>query len=113
MRTVLVGAFVACVTAICLWPHTSRDQAFAQAPPMAQAADGSLLALALGGNDQSKQVVIVDPRKRAISVYQIDSQSGAIELQSVRRIEWDLDMMQFNAAEPLPQEIRTFLEQSR
>jgi len=44
-------------------------------------------------------------------VYRVESATGKIELKSVRRIHWDLQMTNLNTEKPLPQEIRSLLEQ--
>ena len=45
-----------------------------------------------------------------MSSYLVKLDSGFIELKSVRRFDWDLRMEQFNAAEPLPQQVRDMVE---
>lgn len=64
-------------------------------------------AQATGGH----RLIVVDPDTRALGVYQIDDESGRVELRSVRNIQWDLQMPEFNGAAPLPREIRELLEQ--
>jgi hypothetical protein len=41
-----------------------------------------------------------------MAVYHVDRASGEIILRSVRNLTWDLQMMEFNSGEPLPQDIR-------
>jgi hypothetical protein len=50
--------------------------------------------------------VVVDGGQRVMAVYHFDRVSGDIVLRSVRNLTWDLQMMEFNSGEPLPQEIR-------
>jgi len=45
-----------------------------------------------------------------MSVYHIELATGKIALRSVRNIHWDLQMTEFNSADPLPREIRSLLE---
>lgn len=61
--------------------------------------------------DRSQMLTVVDPRQRVISVYQIDLATGKISLKSVRNITWDLQISDMNTENPLPQQIRTLLEQ--
>lgn len=91
-----------------------RERAYGQSPvQVGKSGEGSLIALSFAKDDKTQQVTVIDPHKRAMSVYHIDTTSGLIELKSSRRIEWDLEMMQFNTADPLPQEIRSLIEQNR
>jgi hypothetical protein len=55
--------------------------------------------------------MVIDAKLRVMGVYQIDGTSGEIALKSVRNFSWDLQMTEFNAASPLPREIRSLLEQ--
>jgi len=51
-------------------------------------------------------VVVVDPGQRVLAVYHVDKTTGEIALRSVRNVTWDLQMVEFNSGEPLPQDIR-------
>ncbi len=53
--------------------------------------------------------VIYDPQQQVLGVYHISQPEGKIELKSIRKIEWDLQMQHFNGTEPLPEEIRNGL----
>jgi hypothetical protein len=57
-----------------------------------------------------QQIVVIDPETRVMSSYLVKSDDGFIELKSVRRFDWDLRMEQFNASEPLPQQVRDMVE---
>jgi len=61
--------------------------------------------------DTHQQITLIDPRQRVMCVYHIDRVSGEIALKSVRNIQWDLSMDEFNGQSPSPQEIRTLLQQ--
>ncbi len=56
-------------------------------------------------------LTVVDPRRKAIGVYHIETATGKITLKSVRNIQWDLQITDLNNENPLPQEIRSLLEQ--
>ena len=45
-----------------------------------------------------------------MSVYQIDLTSGKITLRSVRQIQWDLQITDFNGSYPSPREIQSLLD---
>ncbi|MEE2641439.1 MAG: hypothetical protein VX768_12485 [Planctomycetota bacterium] len=69
-----------------------------------------LIAIKLDGNAEANQIALVDPKRKVISVYGIDRNSGEIKLKSVRKVEWDLQLDEFNGKQPSPQEIRSNVE---
>ncbi len=84
-----------------------------QAPPnglQVARPSGELIALATTVGDKYQQVTVIDPNKRVMSVYHVELATGRIWLRSVRDIHWDLQMTEFNAESPLPQQIRSLLE---
>jgi hypothetical protein len=60
-----------------------------------------------------QQVTVIDPHHRSMAVYHIRLDSGQIELKSVRNIQWDLQLIDFNGQRPLPQEIQSVLTGAR
>jgi hypothetical protein len=44
-----------------------------------------------------------------VGVYHVERSTGEITLKSVRNLTWDLQMVQFNSGNPLPQDIRNGL----
>lgn len=74
------------------------------------AENKGLIAIKLDGNATSNQIALVDPKRKVISVYGIDRNSGEIKLSSVRKVEWDLQLDEFNGKEPSPREIRSNVE---
>ena len=70
-----------------------------------------MIALPAAGADKSQVLTVIDPRQQAMCVYRIDLTNGKIALMSVRNIRWDLQMTEFNGVNPLPQEIRSQLQQ--
>lgn len=57
-------------------------------------------------------VTVVDPDLGSLAVYHVDKISGDIELRSVRKIEWDLVLEEYNGCKtsPHPAEIRSMLK---
>jgi hypothetical protein len=78
--------------------------------PMAMAGSELIVVPAALG-DKVQTLTVVDPRQRVLSVYHIDMATGKIALKSVRNIQWDLQINDLNNENPLPQEIRSLLEQ--
>lgn len=50
--------------------------------------------------------VVYDPQQQVLGVYHVDRKTGAIELKSIRQIQWDLQMQHYNGVKPLPAAIR-------
>ena len=74
----------------------------------------SLVVLSFDLGDGRQQVTMVDPRQRAIAVYHVDKASGGIALKSVRSVQWDLLMEDFNSAgAPTPGDVRAITQQQR
>src|SRR4051794_40209107 len=76
----------------------------AQAPRSAAhdraASSPDLLALSHDGGDGRQQITLVDPRQRVMAVYYIERASGSIQLKSVRNVQWDLLIEDYNAGTP-------------
>jgi hypothetical protein len=79
--------------------------------PIAAANSEQLIVVPTPLGDKTQMLTVVDPRQRVLSVYHIDLNTGKITLKSVRNIQWDLQMTYLNNENPLPQEIRSLLEQ--
>jgi hypothetical protein len=77
------------------------------------ASSPDLLALSHDGGDGRQQITIVDPRQRVMAVYHVDRASGALQLKSVRNLQWDLMIEDYNSASPAPRDIRALKEQQR
>jgi hypothetical protein len=58
----------------------------------------------------SRQLTLIDKIRRTMSVYHIDAKSGQITLRGVRNFRWDLELDDFNGAEPSPVHIRSMVE---
>jgi len=82
----------------------------AAAAPIASAG-AELIVVPTPLGDKGQMLTVIDPRQRVLGVYHIDLATGKIALKSVRNIQWDLQMMYLNNENPLPQEIRSLLEQ--
>ncbi|MCG8586267.1 MAG: hypothetical protein MI757_16290 [Pirellulales bacterium] len=74
-------------------------------------ARGDLIAFDAKVGETIQQLTVVDPKQKTISVYHIELETGKIQLRSVRNIKWDLNIEEYNAARPLPHEIRLQLQQ--
>jgi hypothetical protein len=112
MRKAVVGALALATLALtALAVAVGPSVGFAQRPVATPSGGGELLTLATPAGEHHQQVTVIDPATRTMAVYHIDTVSGEIVLKSVRNIHYDLKMMEFNGASPLPGEIRAILEQ--
>jgi len=73
------------------------------------AANSDLIAVSANVRDQYQQVTVIEPKQRRIAVYHVDFATGQSALKSVRSIEFDLQLNQFNTKDPLPEELKTLL----
>lgn len=83
----------------------------AQRAPYEHGGEGGLIAVSGPSAENAQLVTVIDTKTRAMAVYRIDAGSGKIKLMSVRNLSWDLQVMHLNSDNPLPQEIRSLLEQ--
>ncbi len=114
MRSTTLGALVAVgVLTAGLW---GADSAPVPGPLPAPRADvqigagNELIALGAPAGENGQLLIVVDPKQQVVAVYHVDKPSGRVTLQSVRNIRWDLQLTEFNAERPLPNEIRALLD---
>jgi hypothetical protein len=112
MRLSLIGAFVVAILVMAASADTgSTEPGFSgpvNYPSTAQAAE--LITHVTAAEGQSQVVTVIDPRTRVMAVYHVERSTGQITPKSVRNITWDLQMLEFNSGEPLPQDIRSGLQ---
>jgi len=108
MRSAVIGVVILSCLLIALLTDVWRGQLHAQATPRLPA---EIIALNSDVEDGRQQVVVIDSKSRVMSVYHIEHTTGVISLKSVRNIEADLLMDEFNTGNPLPREIRAILDQ--
>jgi hypothetical protein len=71
---------------------------------------GQLIALPSQVDNTHQQIVVIDPLRRAMCIYHVDTPTGTVTLKSARNISGDLQIDEFNAIGPLPRDIRGQLE---
>jgi hypothetical protein len=120
MKLATLGALVSAGLVVLFVGASPSGEVHAQrfAEPRAAGHDASqsaeLITLSATASDESgksvQQVTIIDPKSRVMAVYHVaagQEKSGEIELKSVRKFDWDLQMEEFNATNPLPREVRS------
>lgn len=116
MRRAVLGSLLVAgaVTAAVAFAE-QRGELFGQratpATTSAATTGSELIVVPTSLGDKGQVLTVVDPRQRVLCVYHIDLVTGKIALKSVRNIQWDLQMSYLNNENPLPQEIRSLLEQ--
>ena len=114
MRRSLFGALLGASLVIAVSADRgSSETAFA--PPIdSPVRSGSELITHVSGTDSPVlTVTVVDPKQRVMAVYHVDRASGALQLKSVRNLQWDLMIEDYNSASPAPRDIRALKEQQR
>lgn len=115
MRATVCGALAALVmTALAVgsWPETIAASAQRAGVAAAAAAGQELFAFASPTEDHGQMMIVLDPRTRVVSVYHV-SPKGELALRSVRNIDADLRLSEYNGVSPLPHEIRSMLDRGR
>ena len=106
---VIVGLFVL-VAGVVGFPQAEAQRPAGQS---AAASSPDLVALSFDAGEGRQQITVVDPRQRVLAVYHIDRATGALALKSVRSLQWDLQIEDYNSASPAPRDIRALKEQQR
>ncbi len=115
MRTALIGLVLFAVAIVAGW-SVSTPGLLRAAPPASETkswpgqSGGGVVALSRPLENGDLQVVLIDGERRVMSIYHVAAESGAITLKSVRNVQWDLLMEEYNGAKPYPREIRALLE---
>jgi hypothetical protein len=110
MRAVVCGV----VVGLCILAAGSMG--FSQAPTQRPAAQDrtvsspELVAMSYDAGDGRQQITVVDPRQRVLAVYHVDRATGALALKSVRNLNWDLMIEDFNSDKPTPREVRALTQ---
>ncbi len=115
MRRTVLGALIGIGIVIAVAAAEPRGDGFPPrgAPPYAApvASGSELIVVPATLGDRVQVLSVIDPRQRVLCVYQIELATGKITLKSVRKLEWDLQIRDLNNDKPLPEEIRSLVEQ--
>jgi hypothetical protein len=109
MRSVAVGAVVFVGLSLLAFGVTEVAGVGASSPVVGVGTE--LITLSSPVGDQRQQLTLIDAKTRVMGVYHVDNATGEISLKSVRNFHWDLQLSEFNAANPLPHEVRSIVEQ--
>jgi hypothetical protein len=73
-------------------------------------ASGALITHVTAAEGHEQMVTVIDPQLRVMAVYRVDRSTGKITPTSIRNFTWDLQMIEYNSGNPLPQDIRSGLQ---
>jgi hypothetical protein len=112
MRHSLIGALLGAslVIAVAAGRGSSAPAYGPAIDSPSNSSSGGLITQVTATEGQPLIVTVVDPKQRVMAVYHVDRASGGIALKSVRNFTWDLQMIEFNSGNPLPQDIRNGLK---
>ncbi len=108
---VALGVVVGISTAVfAVWLTTGPPEARGQVTSTAN-ENAQTHVLTIPAASGGQYVLIVDTTARVMGTYDVHPEDGHITLRSVRRYEWDLQMNDFNGADPKPSDVRAIVEQ--
>jgi hypothetical protein len=116
MRSSWLGWLLVVALLVVVGFGESLARVFAQrpgaSPQHVSGVGDSLISHSVELPDGRQQIALIDGRTRSIAIYHVDPRTGALGLKSVRNVQWDLQMDEFNSGgNPSPKEIRSLLEQ--
>ena len=114
MKTMVLGALAGVlILAFGLIAFSQSEGVNPQAPVVQRpfGVNDGLIALSEMVGQKYQQVTVIDPRSQTMCVYHIAFSNGEIALKSVRKIQWDLRMTDFNGTKPLAVEVKALSEQ--
>jgi hypothetical protein len=114
MKKAVLGALVGAGLVAALGMLDRGGQALAQKNGVYQPSvpGTELVVLPMSAGDKAQLLTVIDPHQQVICVYHVETASGKIALRGVRNFHWDMQMTYLNNEAPLPQEIRSMLDQT-
>ena len=111
MRQSVVGALLIAGLVIAATAGSTSSQPLPDAPGElhSRSQTDGLIAHVTAADGHPPMVTVIDPRQRVMAIYHVDRATGQITPKSVRNFTWDLQMIEFNSGNPLPQDIRSGL----
>ena len=111
MRHSFVGALLGAGLVIAVTAgQGSSEPAYGPSNSLPAVQSDGLITHVTAADSQPQVVTVIDPRQRVMAVYHVDRATGKILPKSIRNITWDLQMIEFNSGDPLPQDIRNGLQ---
>jgi hypothetical protein len=89
------------------WQMSSGAALAAQFSP---SATTGLITHVQDVDGKALRVIVIDPTLRVMSVYDISRETGEIQPKSIRNLNADMQMLEFNSGAPSPADIQKTLE---
>lgn len=108
---------LASVFSLLFFAFSLQSPAFGQRGGQVETSPGNrrwICQMAQAQDSAAHAITVVDPDLGVIAVYHVDKISGDIEMRSVRKIEWDLMLQEYNGCKTSlhPAEVRAMVKQS-
>jgi hypothetical protein len=110
MRQSLFGALLGAVLVIAVMGASGFSEPAYESYAPQPSQGGDLITHVTSADGQPTLVTVIDSRARVMAVYQVERTSGKITPMCVRNFTWDLQMIEFNSGNPLPQDVRSGLQ---
>ena len=111
MRQAAVGVILGglgCLLALVVFGQ--HDPVWAQTSAhMADGPASGVIAFNTPLGETRQQLTIIDPVRKTLCIYHVETGTGTVTLKSVRNIKWDLHLLEFNGTSPRPQDIRSMV----
>lgn len=112
MRISLVGGvLMAGLVIAAMAGRGASEPAYGPLADPLRVQSGDLLTHVTATDGRPQVVTVIDPRQRVVAVYHVEQSTGQITFKSCRNITWDLQMIEHNSGDPLPQDVRSALQQ--
>ena len=109
-KTVTYGlAFGIMLATTIVWT-TAGLQRSAQAQTTPARTPGNLQLVKTAAAQGGEYVIVLDQQKKVLASYLVNAQSGQITLASIRNIQWDLQLEEYNGNDPKPRDVRALLD---
>jgi len=106
-KSACVAAILVVSISLCVETLRKPSSVFAQQRGLPVSSGLVIHSVTATGGGQL--MIMVEPSTRMMAVYHVDGASGKVSLRSVRNLQWDLLIENFNGGNPSPEEIRNML----
>ncbi len=103
---------VGLVIGLQLWPD-STQQALGNQLALGGLASNGLITHVQESEGRATRVIIIDPQLRSMGVYDISQDHGEIQLKSIRNLNADLQMLEFNSGGISPEDIQKAIQRQQ
>lgn len=102
----------AAVTAVAAagWFCWHAEVARASQPMLSPAGSAGMIAHVQESETRPTRVIVIDPARRVMAVYEVGREKGEIKFLSSRNLSYDMQMLGYNSVDPSPEDIKQTLE---